>query len=52
MVSGALAGGLTKNLTEKETSRMYDEKFDILTTHVSKVVWAVARIAEGGGGVK
>ena len=29
---------------------MYDERFDMLTTPVSQVVWAVARIREGGGG--
>ena len=51
MVSGALEGGPTKKLTKKETSRMYDEKFDILTTQISQVVWAVLRmIPEGGGG--
>ena len=48
-MSGALAGGPTTKLTKKEPPRKYGEKFDILTTHVSQVVWAVRRIVEGGG---
>ena len=50
MVSGALARGPTKKLTNKEPPTLYDEQFDILANQVSQVVWAVARIAEGGGG--
>ena len=50
MVSGALVGGPTKKLTKKEPSRMYEEKFDILTIQVSQVVWAVRMIPEGGRG--